>query len=1134
MFDRKNKMYNELVNEGNAIAKDCYPAFDSLLSYSLERRHLDIPEIKSVFIASGKEYEGMSLQEHLKENVRMFKIDEISFDSDESIHLPGVESAITSMRGQGHSLVFVVQGDTIKTSVYLGLSKFAESALDINAALESYSAAWKANFPGTQLNIVSTNDLGVISSELANCREFGVLTGIPSLKREEESNLFVQGLERLIRAMRGKTYCWISIADPIPHDIIRDAIDACQRLQTDVHHLVKTDISKATSKGKTVMLGGFGMMGQGTTDGTSHTDSASKTHTISDTHTTSKSTSSTHTQSKLEGYQRVSSAVSAATPILGIAGAVIGTFICPGIGTAIGAGLGSLVGQSASSAVNGIGAAVTGKNGFSDSTSTSSGTSDSHTESISDTTGYADTVSRAVAQQFGGGGFASYGMSWTKTTTVGQELLNRKLEYTEEILKAYETRLHEGVALGMWNLGHYFCASDEETYSQGIGVVTSLFTGMDSTFEPPRAIKMPEDFRNVLRRFNNIYLRFSTEIISQEKLKKNQQYFKDHPLGFIFNGPCTPVNTKELAIATPIPTQDIEGVTVSERAKFAINMPVQPPNTKTLTLGRIMDKGNVLSQRYRLKLENLNKHLSIFGLTGSGKTNTTQNLLIQLWTNHRIPFMVLEPAKSEYRSLSRIQDLKDDLLVISAGINQTSVCPLRINPFDFEPGCNTDANRVHLLTHIDRLKATFNASFPMYASMPYILEEAILEVYRDRGWDLGRSENRYVDIYNDDFSQYIPTLHDLYLKIDEVVQRKGYYQEQRMNIQAALKSRLSSLMVGAKGEMFNSLHSISSNDLFNRPVIIELENLGDDDEKCFIMGLLVAKLYEHRKATFDQSNSNGLFKHILVIEEAHRLLANIPDTSANMEAANVKGKAISSFVDMLSEIRALGQSVAVVDQLPSRVSPNIIKGTGSKIVHRLLAKDDREAVGWTMGLNEDQINDLNLLKTGECIVSQDGDRKSFMCLVGKSPSKELNGAEEDFSATIQYKAQHTPLFDSPSSYIDLEDMRFRNELYKTMLAIGIGQPPDQTLIHFNQKQEQTNIYWKQICGEIWSFYGGNYKKYLDLFHAGKKLFISDSSLAEYRNSRNLNTACRTACAGTDEHKYEHQHFAVGRPLVKVG
>lgn len=1125
MADSDIKNLDALLKADAKLGKKIGLAFDEVLLYALERRHLDIPEFSNILLNAGKDLESSNVYEYLKRNVRLMKIDELSFDSNEKIHLPGVESALTSMRGRGYSLVFVVHGEAAKTTVYLGLSKFAEQPSEINAVIDSYAAAWQANFAGSKLKKMSTEDISSISKSIADCKEFGVLTGIPSLKREEDTNQFVQGLERLIRAMRGKNYNWISIADPIPQELVRNAIDSCQNLQADIHHLVHTQLSKATSNGKTVMLGMFGMMGQGTTDGTAHTDNVSQTKTISDTHTTSESTSdthttsesssNTHTQNKMEGYQRAAKA----TSILGVAGAIVGTCICPGLGTIVGAGIGSLASSMLGGAIEGVGGAITGKNGYSDSNTQTSGTSDSHsrtwgtsdshTESTSDTTGYADTVSRAVAQQLAGGGFASFGMTWTKTTTVGQELLNRKAEYAEETLKAYEERLHEGTALGMWNLGHYFCARDAETYNRGIGVVTSLFTGMDSTYEPPRAIKVPENFKNVLRQFNNIYLRFSDMPITQADLA-GQLNCKDHPLGFLFNGPCTPVNTKELAIATPIATQDIEGITVSERASFGINIPVDRSQEATLTVGKILDKGNETSQRYKLALNNLPKHLAVFGLTGSGKTNTIHHLLGQLWEKHHIPFLVIEPAKAEYRALAELDELKDDLLIISAGVDQTSACPLRINPFEFDPGKDNDANRVHVLTHIDRLKATFNASFPMYASMPYILEEAILEIYRERGWDLGRSINRYVDIYEEDFHDYVPTLNDLYLKVDSIVQRKGYFQEQQMNIQAALKARLSSLMVGAKGSMFNCKKSIPAADLFNRPVIVELENIGDDDEKAFLMGLLVSRLYEFRKASFTAGEETGKqpFNHVLVIEEAHRLLANVPDTSSNMEVANVKGKSVAAFVDMLSEIRAMGQSVFVVDQLPSRVSPNIVKGTGSKIIHRLLAKDDRESVGWTMGLNDDQINDLCLLRTGECVVSQDGDRKSFMCAVPKNELHENRVGGEISNATRKYKTQIDSIL-QPTDSIDKEDVRFRDDLYSTMLAIGLGESIDLLkkccpIKHLGDNGKQISaqkIYWQHICQEIWSFYGGDFKEFLAMKQLGTKLIENPINIVnEYRNA----------------------------------
>ena len=1070
MADVAVKNLEALEKARKDIARKCYPAFDELLLYSLERRHLDVPEYSDVLL-SNPEVEGApSLKDHLQQNVRLFKLDEIAFDADEKLHLPGVESALTAMRGQGHSLLFIVQGDGTRTCVYLGLCKFSPDAPETSGVLDGYEAVWCANFPGSRMGNLSTPEVSDVSYELSKCTEFGVLTGIPSLKRDEESQVFVQGLERLIRAMRGKTYAWVSIADPIPQDAVRDAISTCQQLESDIHHLVKTDLSKATSNGKTVMLGMFGMAGQGESNGTS--TSTSNTTTEGTTTTVGKTKSHSVGHSKTESDSDGSGHT------------------------------GSVIVYSWN---------IKNKNhtiGKTDTVSDSLGSSESKSTLLNVARGFVNGATQSISSQLAGGSFLSFGLTWTKTTTVGQELLNRKAEYAEEVLRAYEKRLQEGTALGMWNLGHYFCAADSDTYRQGIGVVNSLFAGMDSTYEPPRAIKVPKEFGDMLRRFQNAYLRFPGQSVSREDLRSGSVEFRDHPLGFLFNGPATPVNTRELAIATPVATQDVEGVSVSRRPSFGINLGVDVmPPARTLTLGRILDKGNATNQAYRMLQENLTKHLALFGLTGSGKTNTIHHLLRQLWKNEHIPFLVIEPAKAEYRALSTMDEFGDDLLVISAGIDRTAACPLRLNPFDFEPGADTDANRVHVLTHIDRLKATFNASFPMYASMPYILEEAILEVYRERGWDLGRSENRFVDVYSEDFRDYLPTLRDLYWKVDEVVIRKGYYQEQQMNIQAALKARLSSLLVGAKGTMLDTPRSLPAKDLFERPVVVELENLGDDDEKAFLMGLLVSRLYEWRKATFE-NNPTCPLRHVLVVEEAHRLLTNIPDTSANQELGNPRGKAVSSFVDMLSEVRAYGEGVMVVDQLPSRVSPNIVKGTGAKIVHRLLATDDRENVGGTMGLTDDQIADLSLLRTGQCVVSQDGDLKAFQVLVPKCEEHESRAGGELSKFTKKYREDNATLFEVHSADVDSEDGVFKDALYKTMLAVGLGQNPDtlaevrptRSVGAWPDRLEWLDVYWKQICAEIWNVHGGDWRAMLAMRKAGRAVLItSGESVDDYRS-----------------------------------
>ena len=75
------------------------------------------------------------------------------------------------------------------------------------------------------------------------------------------------------------------------------------------------------------------------------------------------------------------------------------------------------------------------------------------------------------------------------------------------------------------------------------------------------------------------------------------------------------------------------------------------------------------------------------------------------------------------------------------------------------------------------------------------------------------------------------------------------------------------------------------------------------------------------------------------------------------------------FSNMLSEIRAYGEGFMLVDQVPTRLIPDAIKNTNLKIAHRLVAEDDCQAIGESMGLSKEQRLVLPRLLTGQCIVS---------------------------------------------------------------------------------------------------------------------------------------------------------------------
>ena len=105
-----------------------------------------------------------------------------------------------------------------------------------------------------------------------------------------------------------------------------------------------------------------------------------------------------------------------------------------------------------------------------------------------------------------------------------------------------------------------------------------------------------------------------------------------------------------------------------------------------------------------------------------------------------------------------------------------------------------------------------------------------------------------------------------------------------------------------------------------------------------------------------------------VIEEAHRLLANVSPVASDPEAADPRRKVVEQVSDMLAELRAYGEGVVIVEQIPSKIIPDAVKNTGFKIVHKLLAGDDRRLIGEAIGLNLGQMNELINLKPGEAVI----------------------------------------------------------------------------------------------------------------------------------------------------------------------
>jgi len=525
-----------------------------------------------------------------------------------------------------------------------------------------------------------------------------------------------------------------------------------------------------------------------------------------------------------------------------------------------------------------------------------------------------------------------------------------------ELLEYLSEAFQEGLSTGLWTCSTYYYAADRNTFNCLSAAMTNSFGGYQSLPDPIRTIEC-EALSNIVPNFTQI-------LMKSDQPPGNFEY----PYNF-----QTLLSSLHLSSMLHLPCQEMPGYIVQDSTRLDVAIH-QNRSDATIRLGDVLDRKQVLNYDYPLSPAMLNKHTLVVGVTGSGKSYTCRFLLKQLW-QQKIPFLVIEPAKKEYRDMLKDPDIGKDIAVFTLG-NELET-PFRLNPFECE-------SHVPISSHIDLLKSVFNAAFSMWTVLPQILEQSLHEVYKDYGWDVVRNTNRRLEKGEIDRREAFPTLTDLQQTIGIVVDRLAYSTDSTKELKAALVTRIQSLRIGGKGKMLDTRESFPMETLLSKPIIFELEDIGDDDEKAFIMALLLSKIYEHLRGQKESKKLKGL----VVIEEAHRLLSNVPQ-QASSDVSNTKGKAVETFVNMLSEVRAYGQGFMIAEQIPSKLAPDVIKNTNVKIIHRTVAGDDRQLIGQTINLEDKKNNILALLTVGQAIVFSEGDDRPIMVAVDNRKNENV-------------------------------------------------------------------------------------------------------------------------------------------------
>jgi len=343
-----------------------------------------------------------------------------------------------------------------------------------------------------------------------------------------------------------------------------------------------------------------------------------------------------------------------------------------------------------------------------------------------------------------------------------------------------------------------------------------------------------------------------------------------------------------------------------------------------------------------IALNDFTKHGLIVGMPGSGKTNFSLGLLLQFWKEFQIPFLAIEPTKSEYRSLL---DAIPDLQVFTPG--KTNVSPYVINPFMPPRGVTVES-------YVPSLMSAFKAAFSMPNPLPDIFLGAINDCYNLYGW---KSSSTSDDPHAEPFGLY-----EFVKVFKKRIQNMDYKGEVKSNMESAGVVRLVSL-IEQNSNIYDSIHTIPLDDLLCKPTVIELNAINNKEQKSLIMALLLIAICVHTKNNVE---GDGKLKNIMLIDEAHVLLGGSGPVEEG--SANARGSTIEALEDMIAEIRSYGTGIIIADQSPTKVGRGVVANTNVKVIFKLVEKENKDAIATATGMEDADYELLGRLGVGEAML----------------------------------------------------------------------------------------------------------------------------------------------------------------------
>lgn len=934
-----------------------------------------LPELQNYSLVEPSEEMKETLD--VKTCIKLFQMKKLTLKKGEDM-LQKLSTVYHSSMALGCSLAVMVDvpADGAPADIYLGVrqnpGRQSIDNRDLAISGDAIEKGMKSNFPGSEvqelhqeeIDALLEDDNGSFGSAQSAIASVSCVAALRD-KSKTEDKAFIQGIERFIDAMDGDAYTALFLAEPVTEETQAGIRNGYEELYSALSPFRKTTWSYTENESHAVMETFCSGTSDTVTDGTSSgfSDEQGRNTGFNFNAGMNQGTTNTIGQSHAVTRLRLPSkrtmvGVAAGASILAL-GAVAASAVFPPAGAAIvsaastvgaavkaGPLFGAVVPMVAGHETNGTAWSTARSIGKSLGFGMSRGYNTAHTDS--------STVERSNAhstnEQHSNGTTDTHGTARTQQIEVCNKAVEELLTRIDEQIK----RTKESEDYGCYSCAAYFLSSRPSKALLAANTYRSLMIGEGSSVESG-AVNLWQDRASVTAMRE--YLKRFTHPVFARQLWENEADSLFYTAGTLVSG-------RELPMHLGLPTRSVHGLPIIEHAEFGRNVPDEAmPDEDKMNLGKIYHMGKEEAAGLLLNRQAMASHTFITGSTGTGKSNAVYHLLDEITKNGQTTFLVVEPAKGEYKN---VFGNCTDVQVFGTNPRETPL--LRMNPFAFP-------ENIHILEHIDRLVEIFNACWPMYAAMPAVLKDAIERSYQKVGWDLRNSESE---------KGVFPTFFDLLDILPGVIEESHYSKDTQSDYVGALCTRVKSLTNGIYGSVLCAEDALTDEALFDRNVIVDLSRVGSMETKSLLMGILVMKLQEYRMCS---SGMNSRLRHVTVLEEAHNLLRK---TSAeqSQEGANLQGKSVEMLANAIAEMRTYGEGFIIADQAPGLLDMSVIRNTNTKIILRLPDEEDRKLVGKSAALKEAQIDELSKLPLGVAAVYQNEWPEAVLCKIEAYPMPE--------------------------------------------------------------------------------------------------------------------------------------------------